>query len=277
MSLHKEWIEWSAAGARRRGYAVWLERATLPLPVVVVIQEIWGVDGHIRDMTERFAKAGYLAVAPDLYAADGARPPAMAEERIEAVKEFLDTLPPEAWGSPEKRDEALGRLPEPSRTEIAETLQALFGGMASNMETYAEILDGLVSHLAGFEAFRGKPVASVGYCMGGALSARLAARRRDLAGAVVNYGRLPDAETAKGIQCPMIGFFAELDPGITGQVPDFTEVMQRNGKAWEAHVYPGAKHAFFNDTRGAYHVEAAMDAWVRTLEFFRKVLWGKHS
>ncbi|MDI3257484.1 MAG: dienelactone hydrolase family protein [Kyrpidia sp.] len=277
MSLHQEWIEWSAAGRRRRGYAVRLERAPLPLPTVIVIQEIWGVDGHIRDVTERFAKAGYYAVAPDLYAEDGRRPSEMSEERIEAAKGFLDALPPEAWGDPSKREEAVSRLPEPSRTEIAETLQALFGGIANNMGKYVEILKGLISYLGEFEASRGKPVASVGYCMGGALSALLAAGEPNLAGAVVYYGRLPGEDAAARIRCPMAGFFAELDPAITGQVPAFAGAMRRAGQSWTSQVYPGAKHAFFNDTRGAYDVEAAADAWVRTLAFFHRVLRGKEA
>ncbi|WP_027417189.1 dienelactone hydrolase family protein [Aneurinibacillus terranovensis] len=45
-----------------------------PLPAVIVIQEIWGTDTHIPDLTDRFAKAEYLAVAPDLYTTNGKRP-----------------------------------------------------------------------------------------------------------------------------------------------------------------------------------------------------------
>jgi carboxymethylenebutenolidase len=213
-----------------------------------------------------------LAVAPDLYAVNGRRPDPFQEERIQEAKAFFDTLPPGFWGDPAKREEALNRLAEPSRSRIAETLQELFGGLARDTEKHVDTLKGLVSFLGDFEPCRGRPVASVGFCMGGALSALLACREPKLAGAVIYYGRLPEEEEARNIQCPLLGIFAEEDPPITSGVPAFGALMQREGKQWESHVYKGAKHAFFNDTRAVYDVEASADAWVRTLEFFHKVL-----
>ena len=56
------------------GWIARLERAAAPLPAVVVIQEVWGVDDHIRDLADRFARAGYVALAPDLWAERGERP-----------------------------------------------------------------------------------------------------------------------------------------------------------------------------------------------------------
>ena len=76
------------------------------LPGILVIQEIWGVDEHIRDVTERLARAGYLVLAPDLYAW-GERPPELAPERIQGAKRFLDTIPPQQWGDREARARAL--------------------------------------------------------------------------------------------------------------------------------------------------------------------------
>ena len=60
-----------------------------PLPAVLVIQEAWGVDEHIMDVARRVATAGYLTLAPDLYAPGGERPPPLRAERMEAVKRFL--------------------------------------------------------------------------------------------------------------------------------------------------------------------------------------------
>jgi len=59
--------------------------ASGPLPAVVVIQEVWGVDGHIEDVTERLAAAGYMALAVDLYSAGGGRPAALTVERVDAA------------------------------------------------------------------------------------------------------------------------------------------------------------------------------------------------
>lgn len=274
MSVRTEWVEWTHGGKRRRAYAARLSRAQLPLPAVIVVQEIWGVDDHIRDVTERFARAGYLAVAPDLYWENGGRPPVFEESRIEEVKAFLDTLAPAEWSVPERREAAADRLEEPARTRVKETLSALFAGPARDLEKHAATLQGLAAFLRDFEPCRGRPVASVGYCMGGALSALLACLEPDLAGAVVYYGRLPGEDRAREIRCPMLGFFAGEDPPITAMVPAFTEGMARMGKSWTYRIYEGAKHAFFNDTRSSYDVRASADAWARTLGFLRDVLYG---
>ena len=60
------------------GYLARPERAQGPLPGVLVIQEAWGVDAHIEDVTRRFAAAGYLALAPDLFSEGGKRPAPLA-------------------------------------------------------------------------------------------------------------------------------------------------------------------------------------------------------
>jgi hypothetical protein len=52
------------------------------------------VDGHVQDLAERFATAGYVALAPDLYSAGGGRPDVLSAERVEEAKAFLDGLPP---------------------------------------------------------------------------------------------------------------------------------------------------------------------------------------
>jgi carboxymethylenebutenolidase len=53
-------------------------------------------------------------------------------------------------------------------------------------------------------------------------------------------------------------------------VPEFVEAMRRAGKSLEHHVYAGAAHAFFNDTRPSHHPEAAADAWRRVLDFLSR-------
>jgi carboxymethylenebutenolidase len=54
---------------------------------------------------------------------------------------------------------------------------------------------------------------------------------------------------------------------LTQGVPAFAESLRAAGKAFEYHVFPGAPHAFFNDTRSSYHVDAARQAWALTLMF----------
>jgi len=118
--------------------------------------------------------------------------------------------------------------------------------------------------------------ASIGFCMGGGFSYRLAAYTKDLAGAVIFYGRTP-LELAPQVNCPLLASFGEIDTGIPPvKVQEWIDALKKAGKSIDAKVYPGAGHGFFNDTRAqAYHAAAAADAWQRTLKFFRQKLEKK--
>jgi carboxymethylenebutenolidase len=271
MSLHTEWISFTEGGKLHKLYTSRLAQAETPLPVVLVIQEIWGTDAHILELTDRFAKAGYLAVAPDLYAENGQRPEVLKEERIEQVKDFLNSVPPAVWHDAAARQAELQKLPDAKREEIQSTFERLFSGLA-RMHEYLDTLKATFQFLQNYEFSRGQKVATTGYCMGGALSALFACSEPRLAGAVVYYGHLPQKEQLQGIQCPVLGFFGGLDERITSQVPGFAQAMKEAGKSFRYEIYDGAHHAFFNDTRSAYHVDAARDAWVKTLQFFQEVL-----
>ncbi|WNC13738.1 dienelactone hydrolase family protein [Brevibacillus brevis] len=271
MSLKTEWITFEQDGSKHRLYTARLERAKTPLPVVIVIQEIWGTDAHIRDVTERFAKAGFLAVAPDLYAVNGDRPASMTDERIEQIKAFLEALPPPSWHDAEAREAALANQPEKAREELRATYADVFANL-KRLPQLLETLQATVSYLEGYELSKGQKAVSIGYCMGGALSLMLAASEPRLAGAAVYYGHLLGKEQIAGIQCPVVGFFGELDGRITSHVPEFAAAMQEAGKSFTYEIYDGAHHAFFNDTRGAYHAAASRDAWQKTLAFFTRVL-----
>jgi carboxymethylenebutenolidase len=115
--------------------------------------------------------------------------------------------------------------------------------------------------------------ASVGFCMGGGFSYRLAANSKDLAGAVIFYGRTP-LELVPQIACPLLGNFGALDTGIPPEkVKELEEALRKAGKKADIKIYEGAGHGFFNDARPeAYHAAAAADAWQRTLKFFRERL-----
>lgn len=273
MSLQTQWVSY---GDRKQftGYLAKQVHAGEPMPAVVVLQEIWGVDEHIRDVTERFARAGYAAFAPDLYAVDGARPEELSEERLAAFKRFGDKLPPKAWGDAQARAEELAKLPDAERESLSATYQRLFGGgLGAQMGAYAENVAQAVRYLREeCEASRGRKVAVVGFCMGGALAGLAACRDRDLGAAVIFYGNAPQRELLGDIQCPVLGFYGGLDERITGQVPAFAQAMKELGKQFEHHIYEGAQHAFFNDTRRSYHVAAARDAFARTLDFLNRCL-----
>jgi len=258
-------------GGAYTGFAAHPERHDAAIPAIVVCQEIFGVDEHIKDVTRRYAEAGYFAFAPDLYSDHGKRPPAFADSRIEAVKLFMDRVPPGETRDPEKRAAYLAKLPAQEASELGESLGALFGG--ADPTKYREKLAATSAFLREENALtKGQPIGSVGFCFGGGLSGVLAAVDPKLAGAIIYYGRSPDEEEVRRIACPVIGFYGEMDPGITGTVPELAERMKRAGRSFEHHVFRGAYHAFFNDQRKMYNAEAARWSFARALSFFAERL-----
>jgi carboxymethylenebutenolidase len=117
-------------------------------------------------------------------------------------------------------------------------------------------------------------LATVGFCVGGRLSEELALRRGDLAAAVMFYG-VPETAPArlKELSAPLLAHFGATDRGIP---PERAAALRRGladaGRAGEVYVYPGAGHAFMNETGAAYHADAARVAWARTLAFLQKRL-----
>jgi carboxymethylenebutenolidase len=271
MELMNEWVSYDGPAGSVAAYLVRPTAASDPLPAVVVIQEVWGVDGHIQDVADRVAAAGYVALAPDLYSAGGGRPPALAVERVEAAKAFLNTIPPAEWmsvlGDDQRRAQALGKLPDGEGERVGETLGTLFGG-ARDPERHLGVLQGAVVHLDSHPACAGRAIGSVGFCLGGGLSALLACEEPRLGAAVVFYGASPSAERVASIGCPLRGFYGREDPRIVGGLPDFEAALRDADADHELRIYPDTGHAFFNDTRPSYRQEAARDAWARTLAFF---------
>jgi len=279
MSIATDWLNYGP-NREHGAFAAWPERAAIPLPAVVVIQEIWGLDTHIEDVTRRFAQSGYVAFAPDLYAKAGARPAPLTRERVAELQAFLNQLPPASWTAvlmdPKARDAEFAKRPSGERTRLGETMATLFGALASGGMKLDEYVPSLVAATAflrqDFPRTRGQKVGAVGFCMGGGLAALLACHDPELAAAAIFYGSAPPAPLIPSIRCPVAGFYGALDRRITDGVPAFAEAMQEAGKTFESHVYDGAQHAFFNDTRPSYEVRAARDAFARVLELLRRTL-----
>jgi carboxymethylenebutenolidase len=142
--------------------------------------------------------------------------------------------------------------------------------MALNAGEAEKDLRGAISALK--DQVSGK-VNVVGFCMGGQL-AMLAATTNpgELAAAVNFYGIHPMIKPEfSRLGCPLLGLFGENDASVNPQVvAGLVEAIRSAGKSVEHHIYPGAGHAFFNDTRPeAYSEAAATDAWQRTLRFFQ--------
>jgi carboxymethylenebutenolidase len=198
-------------------------------PGVVVVQEWWGLVPHIKGIADRFAEAGFLALAPDLY-----------------------------HGKTTKSPDEAGKLM-----------------MAMNIDTAEKDLAGAVSYLKEHAANSTGKVGTVGFCMGGALSLYAATKNKDFSACVVFYGGHPEVQPElRELQTPVLGLYAENDGFVTVEsVRELERRFKGLAKEHEIHIYPKCDHGFFNDERPAvYNKEAAQDAWIRTVDFFRKHL-----
>ena len=216
-------VEFKSNGGTGQGYLATPDSGSGPGGIV--IQEWWGLVDHIKDVADRFAKAGYVALAPDFY--DGQ----------------TTTSPDDA-----------GKLM-----------------MALNIGESEKILRGAIDYLLGLDATTGDKVGTVGFCMGGQLSLFAACANPKVGACVVYYGIHPEVHPdIPNLQAPVLGFFAEKDGFVTPEVARKLESdLKAAGKSVEIHIYSGADHAFFNDTRSeVYNEEYANDSWQKMLALY---------
>lgn len=215
-----------------------------PRGAVLVIHEVWGLDEHTKDIANRLAREGYLALAPDLLTeTDLAR---------HAGRLQLDLFNPE------------------TRSEAQPKLRALMAPTQSTDFTPTTLgkLEVCFDHLYDDPEVKER-VAVIGFCFGGSYAYSLATQEERLSGVVAFYGQAPaDTGELARIRCPVLGFYGENDTHLIRTLPTVTRNMEQAGVAFEPVVYPNSGHAFFNDTNPyAYNKRAAEDAWQRVLQF----------
>lgn len=197
-----------------------------PKPAVIVIQEWWGLNDHIKDVARRFAEAGFVALAPDLYHGVATTEPNEARKLAMA----LDTA-----------------------AAVSEIQQAM-------------------TWLRAQDDSNGK-VGIVGFCMGGGLVLQTAANDPSLDAAVVFYGSPLGAGEASRVKAPVLSLLGSADSISSSRYEAMHAVFDANGVTNEFHLYDGAQHAFFNDTRASsYDPFTAADAWERTVRWFQENL-----
>ncbi len=239
-------------------------------PALIVVSEIWGLVDHIREVARRFAQEGYLTLAPDLYT--GELKEAMSPSNIMAGMMFLRDAPPEVQRDPSRLQGRLSELSSGQQSAIRTLMRVM---SPEQREAFAWDLVGAVEYLASRPDVQADRVGSLGFCMGGGLTGRLATLTPRLGAAVIFYGENPPLEAVAAIRCPVLALYGAEDHRITDTVPDLVEAMEREGKDFDHHVYPAAKHAFFNDTGPNFDPEAAADAWIRVLAFLDRALKGR--
>jgi carboxymethylenebutenolidase len=250
MAIKGEWIRY----ADQLGYLALPEHAAAPLPGVVIIHDLLGLNDHVEDVTHRISAAGYAALAPDLYAAGGERPAPLMEERIAEAMTFLSRLSSAVRSDRAAREAELAKLPKPERLRISETIGQVFAFATPSQ------LEGLIGPLRTAIRYlrwerpetRGQKVA----CIGEELSALLACEEPDLWGAAVFYGSAPSAAKLAEIHCPVIAFYGANGTHVNASIAGFAEAMHKVGKSFEYHTYEGASRGFFNDTKPNYYTWA---------------------
>jgi carboxymethylenebutenolidase len=104
------------------------------------------------------------------------------------------------------------------------------------------------------------------------LPTRVATAIPDLKAAVPFYGTPPPLEDVPKIKAAEPGIYGGNDTRVDATIPSIEDAMKKNGKTFEKIIYPGAKHAFHNDTGPNWNEQAAYDAWQKTLDWFKKYL-----
>ena len=241
-------------------------------PGLVLIHEIWGLLPHIKDVADRFAREGFVVAAPDLMGSDPNLAPYFTPGNIGAVTQFMRTLPPGKMRDQAYTQQEMAKLPEDKRAAVGKFFGAAFGGALPHGR-FAEELVAVTEHIRTLEQVNPGKTGSLGFCFGGGMSAKLACTGITQA-CVVFYGANPDPiELVEKIDCPVLGLYGAEDAGLNANLDKLVAAMVMYKKDFEMKIYPGAPHAFFNDTSPyTYRESAAKDAWARSLGFLNRCL-----
>jgi carboxymethylenebutenolidase len=212
-------------------------------PAIIVLQEIFGVNEHIRDVTERIAKQGYIAIAPALY-----------QRQAPGY---------ETGYTPEEVQQGRVYKERTTAGELLEDIQAA------------------INYLKNLPQI--KPVfGCIGFCFGGHV-AYLAATLPEIAATASFYGAgiatltpgggLPTLTRTKEISGTIYLFFGMKDASIpTSQVEEIETTLESDRIPHRVFCYLDADHGFFCDRRASYNSIAATDAWQQVLELWTQKL-----
>lgn len=211
-------------------------------PIVLVVQEIFGVHEHIKDVCRRFAKAGYLAVAPELYARQGDPSKYTMAEVQKLVSEIVSKVPD---------------------AQVMSDLDAAYDWAVKSGKGDADKL------------------AVTGFCWGGRITWLYTAHQPKVKAGGAWYGRVVGQasdlqpkhpiDIAKDLKAPVLGLYGGADSGIPNDtVEKMREAIKAAGGKSEIILYPDTPHAFYADYRPSYRKEQAEDAWKKLMAWFKK-------
>lgn len=225
--INSRWIDINTADGSYGAYVSLPPAGTGP--GILLLQEVFGVNRHMRHVADQYAADGFVVVTPDIFWRQ--------EKRVE-----LGYVGAE-------RDRAI----------------ALMKG--TNVPQLVDDLKPAVAALRAMPECNGK-VASIGYCFGGRLVYLLAAAGQIDAGVPYYGGGIHDmTEKSAGIKCPMQFHNGELDAGIPLAGVEKVRQSFAGRSDVSVHIYAGADHGFNCWDRGTYHKHSSVLARGRTLEF----------
>ena len=245
MDIGTERVSIPLAGGGSMGGYLARPKTGGPFPAVLVYMEIFGVNPHIREVVERVAREGYLALAPDY---------------------FHRTGPGVEYGY----DDA----------GMAGGMKLLGALRADEMIADAKAA---IAWLRQRPDVRGDRIGAMGFCIGGHMT-YLTACETDVRAAASFYGGGIAAAAGPGgapstigrtgkIRGKLLGLFGGKDGLIPkSQVDAIRAALAKHSVRHEVVVYPEADHGFFCDQRGTYQKAAAEDAWKRVKQLFREEL-----
>jgi carboxymethylenebutenolidase len=212
-----------------------------PYPVLVVVMEAFGLNKHIKDITNRFAAEGFVAVAPNLYF-----------RQDNNVVEYNDL--PGAF-------RLMGSLND---DQVVADMTATINFAKSQKDAKPAVgvtgfcMGGRIAFLT---ACRNPDVkAAVPFYGGGMVSAR-------------QPGQKPPIEYVDGLKAPVLAFFGGKDAFIPiTEVDKFRDTLRNAGKQAEVVLYADADHGFMCDDRPSYHPTHAKEAWTKTIAFLKQHL-----
>ncbi|MBH8557840.1 dienelactone hydrolase family protein [Hymenobacter negativus] len=224
-----------ADGTEMRAYTAF-PSSTGPVPGIILLQEAFGVNRHIRSVADRLAAAGYAVVAPELFHRTAAPGLEIAYSEFNSV--------------------AMPHYSAINNTDLTADLRAAYDWLATQPLVKAD------------------KIGSIGFCLGGRVSF-LANAVLPLAAGVSYYGGGTHtiADRAKDLHGTHLFFWGGLDAHIgKEQITQVIEAVEAAKKPYINTVISYADHGFNCDERPSYHPEAAKEAWALTLAFFGEKL-----
>jgi carboxymethylenebutenolidase len=211
-------------------------------PAVIVIMEAFGLNDHIKDVTERIGAEGYVALAPDLYYRES--PNVVDYDQIQ---------------------EAIGLMQRLDAEKVVADLRSVIAHLKAQ-----SFVNGDRIGITGF--CMGGTIAFLAACK---LPTDIKAAVPFYGGSIADDSPTAPLNSVADLQAPVLCFFGEQDPYIPlSQVKKIEDTLRTLGKSHEVKVYANADHGFFCDDRASYHPEAAQDAWEKTKAWFAKHLQG---